>query len=366
MVIEEESFNRKVVQHNDLIQSVARMDKTPLKIFEIAVSAIDTNNPPKDNLIYLSKNELFKLFDVSSANKHFRFKESIKKMQDQAFFDIKEVKNEGYEFISINPLPTIRWNDYNDEVTVRFNPDIMPYLIDLKSNFTQYTIMDIVKLNSKYSITLYKWLTMHYNQYIKYKEAGSRTDKQLDSLKNPYIKIQSLRELTDTTNEYKKMNDFTKRILIEPINEINKQTNFSIKFEKIKKGRSVDGIQFFIDKYTPKAAVDYKESDNLNKKEIAEKELYVQATNSQYTNILMKHFILSATDVLDKKVMSNLQRSVYPLYDDLRTEKGIDGVVDHIEYVANHKIGYDENKQNIVKYLKKSIEQYLVNIKINY
>lgn len=46
---------RKVVEHNDLISSVAKMDKTPLKIFELAVSCIDTENPPKDNIIYLSK-----------------------------------------------------------------------------------------------------------------------------------------------------------------------------------------------------------------------------------------------------------------------------------------------------------------------
>ena len=45
---------RKVVEHNDLISSVAKMDKTPLKIFELAVSCIDTDNPPQDNIIYLS------------------------------------------------------------------------------------------------------------------------------------------------------------------------------------------------------------------------------------------------------------------------------------------------------------------------
>ena len=56
---------RKVVEHNDLISSIAKMDKTPLKIFELSVSCIDTENPPKDNTIYLSKKELFKFFDVS-------------------------------------------------------------------------------------------------------------------------------------------------------------------------------------------------------------------------------------------------------------------------------------------------------------
>ena len=61
---------RKIVEHNDLITSVAKMDKVPLKIFELAVSLIDTDNPPKNNTIYLSKTELFSFFKVDDSNKH--------------------------------------------------------------------------------------------------------------------------------------------------------------------------------------------------------------------------------------------------------------------------------------------------------
>lgn len=50
---------RKVVEHNSLITSIAKMQKTALKMFELAVSCIDTENPPNDNIIYLSKKELF-------------------------------------------------------------------------------------------------------------------------------------------------------------------------------------------------------------------------------------------------------------------------------------------------------------------
>ena len=89
---------RKIVEHNDLITSVAKMDKTPLKIFELAVSCIDTENLPKDNTIYLSKEELFTFFDVSDNGKHSRFKEAISKMQEQAFFEVREAKNKGFKF----------------------------------------------------------------------------------------------------------------------------------------------------------------------------------------------------------------------------------------------------------------------------
>ena len=99
----DELKKRKVVEHNDLITSIAKMDKTPLKIFELAVSCIDTDNPPKDNIIYLSKTELFAFFEVSDNDKHSRFKQAIEKMQKQAFFEIKEEKDKGYKFKSIVP-----------------------------------------------------------------------------------------------------------------------------------------------------------------------------------------------------------------------------------------------------------------------
>ncbi|WP_035945135.1 replication initiation protein, partial [Kurthia huakuii] len=69
--------NVKVVQANDLITSVAKMDKIPLKIFELAVSQIDIENPPEDNSIVLSKKQLFAFFNATDGNKHTRFKEGV-------------------------------------------------------------------------------------------------------------------------------------------------------------------------------------------------------------------------------------------------------------------------------------------------
>ena len=78
-------LEKKIVEHNDLIMSSAKMDIVPLKIFELAVAEIDTFNPPKDNTIYLSKKELFKFLDVKDSNKNNRFKQAVTKMQKQAF-----------------------------------------------------------------------------------------------------------------------------------------------------------------------------------------------------------------------------------------------------------------------------------------
>ncbi|WP_063283312.1 replication initiation protein, partial [Lactococcus lactis] len=239
---------RKVVEHNALIQSVAKMQKTALKMFELAVSCIDTEEPPKNNTVYLLKSELFKFFEVSSSSKHSQFKEAVNYMQKQAFFNIKADKKLGIEYESIVPIPYVKWNDYNDEVTIRFDQAIMPYLIDLKAEFTQYKISELQKLNSKYSIILYRWLSMNYNQYEHYSVKGGRRVEQVESYRNPSIKVKELREITDTINEHQHFPHFETRVLKKAIEEINAHTSFNVTYEKKKAGRSIDSIVFHIEK----------------------------------------------------------------------------------------------------------------------
>jgi plasmid replication initiation protein len=361
-----ELSKRKVVEHNSLITSIAKMDKTPLKMFELAVSCIDTEEPPKDHTVYLSKEELFAFFKVSDNDKHSRFKQAVENMQKQAFFKIKEKKEHGFEFENIVPIPYVKWTDYHDEVTIRFSPEIMPYLINLKKNFTQHALSDISELNSKHSIILYRWLSMNYNQYEHYSYKGGRREEQVEAYRNPSISIRELREMTDIVNEYKLFADLEKWILKKPLEEINDHTSFTVTYDKVKKGRSIDSIVFHI---TKKRRVDdnsYKLEDKVYQEDKARKAetedmLTVQALKSPYTKLLMEHFLLSYLDLTDTKILSGLQAHVYPLYDELKDLRGLNGVKDHLSYVSSKREEY--SKHNIAKYLKKAIEQYLSTVK---
>ena len=357
---------RKVVEHNALIQSVAKMQKTALKMFELAVSCIDTENLPENNTVYLSKKELFSFFEVSSSSKHSQFKEAIEFMQKQAYFKIKSNKALGIEYESIVPIPYVKWNDYNDEVTIQFSEHIMPYLINLKAEFTQYKISELQKLNSKYSLILYRWLSMQYNQYEHYSVKGGRRAEQVEAYRNPSITVKELREITDTINEYKAMTNFTRKILKEPLEEINAHTSFNVTYEKKKAGRSIDSIVFHIEKKRKADDNSYKLDDRAYQEDKARKAetedmLTVQALKSPYTKLLMEHFLLSYLDLTDTKILSGLQAHVYPLYDELKELRGLNGVKDHLSYVGAKQEDY--SKKNITKYLKKAIEQYLPTVK---
>jgi len=358
---------RKVVEHNSLITSIAKMQKTALKMFELAVSCIDTENPPKDNIIYLSKKELFSFFDVSSASKHTRFKEAIEYMQKQAFFQIKEEKNKGYEMTSIVPIPTVKWNSYNDDVMIQFNQFIMPYLIDLKAEFTQYKISELKELNSKYSLILYRWLAMNYSQYEHYSVKGGRRAEQVEAYRNPSIIVKELREITDTINEYTRFQSFENRVLKNAIEEINAHTSFNVSYEKVKKGRSIDSIVFHIEKKRTADDNSYKLDDKAYQDDKTQKEtdnrlLAGESLQSPYTKLLSENMLLFPNDFMDIKTMAGLQKNVYPLYDELKELRGFEGVKKHLSYVHDKQEPY--SKGNIAKYLKKAIDQYLPTVKL--
>ncbi|MFL2131839.1 RepB family plasmid replication initiator protein [Ruoffia sp. FAM 26254] len=365
-------YNQKAVEHNDLITSVAKMDKVPLKIFELAVSCLNTENNLQNNTIHLSKETLFSFFDGSSSSKHTRFKDALRTLHEQAIFEVKEPqKKEGkFDYSIISPISRSSWNDYNDSVSIKFTDDIMPYLMELKSNFTQYLITDIIKLNSKYSIILYKWFSMNYNQYEIYSTNGQRRDEQLGLLKNPYIDMQELRRITNTLNEYSRFDHFELRVLKKAVDEISEHTHFIITYKKIKKGRSIVGIQFYIEKKKKiLAPVDYKENDPISQKYQQDKEenedqLLVLSMQSPYTKLLLEQLLINQYDLIDKKVMVGLQRTVFPKYEELTNVQGRNSVKEHIQYVAAHRIP-SSAKENIVNYLKAAIENYLKTVKTN-
>ena len=359
---------RKVAEHNDLITSIAKMDKTPLKIFELAVSFIDTENPPSDNTVHLSKSEIYNFFDVSDNDKHSRFKKAITTLHKQSIFEIREMneKRGKYEYQVISPLEKTTWNDYSDILTIKFTSSIMPYLINLKTNFTQYALLDIMELNSKYSIILYKWLSMQYNQYEHYKNKGGRRKEQLEKYCNPEIKVSELRVITDTSLEYKRFTHFETWIIEKPLEEINKHTHFMVTYEKIKKGRNIDSIQFHITKKVQPQELngEYKEREQdpayLQGKKNREEQtalLSAKAMQSPYTMELITSTLLSPLEMTDINLMANLQQEVYPFYKQLEELIGLQGVRKHLEYVSSKKLDY--SKPNLVKYLKTAVMRYL-------
>lgn len=125
--------------------------------------------------------------------------------------------------------PVIR--THSGIVELKLNEALRPYLLQLKSNFTQYDLIYTLQFKSKYSIRLYELVcSIHYHELDEYKRRFS---------------LDELRKLLDceTYTEYKA---FRRRVLQVAIDEINEWSDKTLSFEPLKKGRYVVGVELTI------------------------------------------------------------------------------------------------------------------------
>ena len=129
----------------------------------------------------------------------------------------------------------VRWlespkiNRTTHQISVRLDRALMPYLLQLKQNFTQYELRWTLKFDSKYSNRLYELLkSVYYNSLEPYSYT---------------FDLALLRQQIDAA-KYKTWQDFKARALEPAIAEINKFSDLNVTYEAKKTGRAVTKIKF--------------------------------------------------------------------------------------------------------------------------
>ena len=121
-------------------------------------------------------------------------------------------------------------------IIIRFDASLKPYLLHLKSHFTQYKLHSIVKFKSSYSIRLYELLKSY--EYLGNGESFYREISVLE-LKN-YFCVES--------GEYEKFSHLKSRMIDPSVKEINLHSDmFVSSVEYIKEGRAVNKIKFTVE-----------------------------------------------------------------------------------------------------------------------
>lgn len=229
--------NFQVVQANELIrQTNWQLSKTPIKLFKTLVSCLDTNNPPADNTVKIEKRQLVKLLDTDLTNYDY-----LKAQLKRLITSVKVLDNDEVEhFCAL--VTDIIWEKNNDYVSVTFHKDVMPYLL-VSSNFLKYPVDIIPQFNSKYGLILFENLYSREKQY---------------HYGNYSISVSELRWITGTTEQYKTWVNFETRVIKTAVNDINNvNAPILVKYRKIKKGRSIDCLQFYVRKRTSAFETDY-------------------------------------------------------------------------------------------------------------
>jgi plasmid replication initiation protein len=229
-----ENENKKIVQHNNLINGRFDITNTELRIFIYMLTQIN-----KDDTDFKVCQIPIKTIMPNQGGKSYKIIKSIAdnllkktfKLETLSMRKNKEVRT----FVGYTIFSKSRYVEGENQLEMMFNSEIKDYLLNLKGNFTSAEWIQLMNIKTVYSYRIY-WFLKQYQTF------GERT-----------IKINELKEMLmlkdEKTGKYKysDFNNFKVRVLETAQDEL-KNTDMAFSFDGIKEGKAFYAVQFKLDK----------------------------------------------------------------------------------------------------------------------
>lgn len=130
--------------------------------------------------------------------------------------------------LQVTWLSSAKYLDGQGVVQLCFDPEMKPYLLQLKDQFTSYRLANVLELSSQYAYRIYEMLK-------QYQVAGRRI-----------IEIEDLRWSLDIKSSFKRWSDLKRYVLDIAEREINEKTDIKISWKPLKTGRKITALDFKI------------------------------------------------------------------------------------------------------------------------
>jgi plasmid replication initiation protein len=211
----------QIVKSNQVIEASYQLSAVEQRIVLAAISRIPKNQPITDDELYpVSVNEL-QLLGVHEKTAYRDLKEGINRLYERAInlsIDDKSIK--------MRWVQEIQFLDSQSIIGIRFSKPILPFISNLRREFTKYALSDIAGINSGYGIRIYELL-------VQYRQIGKRE-----------ISVENLRTMLELGKKYPLFADFKKRVIDTAVDQINECSPLSVTYEQKKTGRKVTHILF--------------------------------------------------------------------------------------------------------------------------
>jgi len=227
-----EPTGKVVVQHNALVNARFDMSTVEMRLFMAMLSRIGRDDSEfREMSIPLT--EVVALSGRRPSSKDYQH---VAGMCDQLVSRILHIERpsrgrrdrRATATPDFDKIPLMAYAKYRGEegaLRVRFNDEVMPYLLQLHQNFTKAQVVQLLKLKSPHSYRIY-WLLKEYATF------GSRT-----------IGVGELKSLLTLDGQYKQFPLFRLRVLDRAQEELS-QTDLPFEYELLRQGKAVAQIRF--------------------------------------------------------------------------------------------------------------------------
>ena len=221
----EDNKNNIVVKHKDLVwEARYRLSELGIKVVSVLISMIKVNDD--DFQQYALKVSDFKeLIGSDSKNTYDYTHRLIKELLSKSL----KIGDEQFAWISYG-----KYVEGSDVMIFEINRHLKPYLLELKSNFLEYSIVNIMPLRSSYVIRLYELLKSKFSEYKHYNKSAKSFTFEL--------KIDWLREHFEIPASYQYSSHIKDRIIDKAKKQFKEKTDILFDYKEQKIGRKVDRL----------------------------------------------------------------------------------------------------------------------------
>lgn len=224
------SKNTLVVKDNALINASYNLEVSEQRLMLMAiVNARETGQGiTSDSALEISATDYADRFKVTKETAYTTLKQAVENLFNRQFIFIERYKEtKQFRKVKSRWVSRISYVEKFGILEITFAPDVVPLITRLEKHFTSYEIKQISQLTSKYAIRLYEIL-------IAWRTVNTT-----------YLELAEFREKIGLgEKEYPTMDNLKRRVLEPAINQINKYTDLTVKYEQKKRGRTIVGFSF--------------------------------------------------------------------------------------------------------------------------
>ncbi|MCF9035510.1 replication initiation protein, partial [Acinetobacter nectaris] len=209
-----------IVKSNQVIEAGYELTTNEQRLVLLAVSMISKDEDVSANVGYeISAQNFAAAYNIHPKTAYRELKEATNRLYERSIIIRNEQQTLKVRWTSMiitdNPyFPDVLPDEDWKQVVIFFSPQIVPYLSNLKANFTQYLQSDISNVSGAYTIRFYELI-------CQYKTVGKRE-----------ISISDLRFMLKIDDKYPLFYDFKKRVIEPSIREINEKTPMQVSYEQ--------------------------------------------------------------------------------------------------------------------------------------
>lgn len=220
-----EEYKNNIVKKSELLIKNVRYEHSELciKVISLLISMINTKD--EDFKRYRLEIKDFKELIGTNSNRTYEYVHKLNRELMSKPFTI--------EGKTMNWCIIAEHKKGDSTIAYEIHPSLKPYLLQLKKNFLQYNVYNILKLNSIYLIRLYELLKDELEKSTRFKRKN-----EIEFI----ISIDELRDILNIPETYQYSSGIKKRILEKAKKEFREKTDINFSYKDIKNGNKFEKL----------------------------------------------------------------------------------------------------------------------------